>query len=152
MGGRRRRRWREPGYAWWIAFGVLLIVAALATSWRLALIALAGWCLYEFSLNPTACRIRTREGHICRQPIRGRLFACSAAHQELKNDALWRATGLRNPFRRRAAHDPNGETGVVVYSPPVRARVARDDLTILGLAALGSVASIVGTVIGLFNG
>jgi hypothetical protein len=150
--GRRRRRWREPGYAWWIAFCVLLFVAALSSSWRLALIVLAAWCLYQFSLNPTACRIRTREGHACRQPVRGRLFACSADHQGLKNDALWGATGLRNPFRRPAAPNQDRDTGVMVYSPSVRARLAQDDLIILGLAALGTVAAIVGMVVGLFTG
>jgi hypothetical protein len=147
--GRRRRRWREPGYAWWAGFGILLVVAALAASWRLALIAVAAWCLYQFSLNPTVCRIRTREGDACRRPVRGRLFACSAEHQGLKNDALWGATGLRNPFRRPAEADPNRDTGVVVYSPSVRARLAQDDLIILGVAALGTVAAVVGMVVGL---
>ena len=43
--GRRRRRVREPAYVWWIGFGVLLVAAVFLTSWRLALIALLGWCL-----------------------------------------------------------------------------------------------------------
>jgi hypothetical protein len=144
--GRRRRRGREPGYVWWVGFAVLLVAAALAISWRLALIAVAAWCLYQFSLNPTICRIRTREGHVCDRPVRGRLFACSPDHQGLKNDALWGATGVRNPFSRRAAPDT---TDVMVYSPPVRASLAQDELIILGLAALGTVASVIGMVVGL---
>lgn len=144
--GRRRRRGREPGYVWWGGFVVLLVAAALATSWRLALIAVAAWCLYQFSLNPTVCRIRTREGHVCDRPVRGRLFACSPEHQGLKNDALWGATGLRNPFSRPTASET---TDVMVYSPPVRASLAQDELIILGFAALGTVASIVGMVVGL---
>lgn len=147
--GRRRRRSREPGYAWWIAFGVVLVVAALSTSWRVGLIGLAAWCLYQFSLNPTICRIRTREGHACREPVRGRLFACSPDHQGLKNEALWSATGLRKPFGGTAGHEPSSDTGVVVYSPSVRASLPQDELIILGFAALGTAASIVGMIVGL---
>src|SRR5262245_4189390 len=102
--GRRRRRRREPGYVWWIAFGGLAVAALLLASWRLALIALLAWCLYEFSLIPTVCRVMTRQGFACHEPVRGRLFACSSAHQQVKNDALWRAAGLGNPFRRAAPH------------------------------------------------
>lgn len=147
--GRRRRRGREPAYVWWSAFGALLIVAAVMASWRLALITLGVWCLYELSLNPTICRIRTREGHTCDRRVRGRLYACCDSHQELKNDALWTAAGLHNPFRRPVEADPNRDTGVVVFSPSVRARVSQDDLVVLGLAALGTIAVVIGMVVGL---
>jgi hypothetical protein len=147
--GRRRRRVREPAYVWWIGFGVLLLAAVFLTSWRLALIALLGWCLYEFSLVPTVCRVMTRQGFACHEPIRGRLFACSAAHQQVKNDALWSAVRLPNPFRRETVPDPNRDTGVVVYSPSVRARLAENDRNVLALAAAGTVVTVVFALLGL---
>ncbi|MCO6011501.1 hypothetical protein NE236_41780 [Actinoallomurus purpureus] len=147
--GRRRRRVREPGYVWWGGFGVLLVAAVLMTSWRLALIALLGWCLYEFSLVPTVCRVMTRQGFACHEPVRGRLFACSSAHQQVKNDALWGAVRLPNPFRREAVPDPNRDTGVVVYSPNVRARLADNDRNVLALATAGMIVTVVAAVLGL---
>src|SRR4051794_16676162 len=92
--GRRRRRWREPGYVWWIGFVVVGAAAVLVPSWRLGLLALLVWSLYELSLNPILCRITTREGLSCHEPVRGRLFACSPAHQQVKNEALWGAAGI----------------------------------------------------------
>ena len=56
---------------------------------------------------------------------------------------------MRNPFRRKPAFDPNRDTGVVVYAPPVRSRLQQNDRTILILAALGTVVSVVGAVVGL---
>ncbi|GAA4609477.1 hypothetical protein GCM10023195_38260 [Actinoallomurus liliacearum] len=147
--GRRRRRVREPGYVWWIGIGVLLVAAVLLTSWRLALIGLLCWCLYEFSLVPTVCRVMTRQGFACHEPIRGRLFACSAAHQQVKNDALWGAVRLPNPFKRESAPDPNRDTGVVVYSPSVRAKLAENDRNLLALATVGTIVALVLAVTGL---
>ncbi len=147
--GRRRRRWREPGYVWWIGFVLLLGAALLLGSWRLALIALAVWCLYEFSLIPIVCRVTTREGFACGEPVRGRLYACSPAHQRVKNEALWGAVGLRNPFRRAATTDSERDTGVVVYSPPVRARLAQNDRYMLTLAAVGTVVAVVVAIVSL---
>lgn len=147
--GRRRRRWREPGYVWWIGFGVLLLAALLLGSWRLALIALLVWCLYEFSLIPTACRVMTRQGFACSEPVRGRLFACSSSHQRVKNGALWSAAGLRDPFRKAAVPDPNRDTGVVVHSPPVRARLAQNDRNMLALAVVGVIVAVTASVLGL---
>lgn len=147
--GRRRRRGREPGYVWWIAFAVLLAAAVLLGSWRLALIALLAWCLYEFSLIPIVCRVATRQGFTCGEPVRGRLFACSPAHQKVKNDALWGAAGLPNPFRRVAPPDPERDTGVVVYSPTVRARLAQNDRYMLTLAAVGTVVAVVAAILSI---
>lgn len=147
--GRRRRRVREPGYVWWAGIGVLLVAAVLLTSWRLALIALLCWCLYEFSLVPTVCRVMTRQGFACHEPIRGRLFACSAAHQQVKNDALWATVRLPNPTRRESAPDPNRDTGVVVYSPNVRAKLAENDRNVLALAAAGTLIALIAALVGL---
>ena len=150
--GRRRRRVREPGYVWWIGFGVLLVAAVLWSSWRLGLVALLAWCLYEFSLVPTTCRVMTRQGFACHEAIRGRLFSCTPAHQQVKNDALWGTIRLRNPFRRRdAAPDPNRDTGVVVYSPTVRARLADNDRNVLALATAGTVVAVIAAVLGLVS-
>jgi hypothetical protein len=149
--GRRRRRWREPVYIWWVVIAALLVAAVLLSAWRLALLALLMWCVYEFSLNPTVCRVMTRQGFACHEPVRGRLFACSAAHQRVKNDAVWRAVGLPNPFSRSTPHDPNRDTGVVVYSPAVRARLAQNDRIILTLAGVGSLVAILVAVVGVLN-
>jgi hypothetical protein len=147
--GRRRRRWREPVYVWWIAIAALLVAAVLLSAWRLAVLALLAWCLYEFALNPTRCRVMTRQGFACQEAVRGRLFACTPAHQRVKNDALWRAAGLANPFSRPAPHDPNRDTGVVVYSPAVRARLAQNDRIILTAAGIGSLVAIVVALAGV---
>ena len=149
--GRRRRRWREPGYIWWVAIVGLLVAAVLLGEWRLALLSLLVWSLYEFSLNPTVCRVMTRQGFACHEPVRGRLFACSAAHQRVKNDAVWRAAGLPNPFNRPTHHDPNRDTGVVVYSPAVRARLAQNDRIMLTLAGVGAVVAVLGALLGIFQ-
>jgi hypothetical protein len=150
--GRRRRQWREPGFVWWIAIGGLLVAAVLFSAWRLALLALLVWCMYEFALIPTACRVMTRQGFACHEPVRGRLYACTSAHQRIKTDAVWRAAGLPNPFSRSApAHDPNRDTGVVVYSPTVRARLAQNDRIMLTLAGAGTLAVIVAAVISIIR-
>lgn len=146
--GRRRRRWRESAIAWWAGFAALAAVAWLLRSWRIALLTLLLWCLYEFMLVPTICRVMTRQGFSCREPVRGRLFSCTPAHQQVKNDALWRLAGLRNPLRKKPASDPNRETGVVVYSPSVRGRLAQADRTVIVLAAVGTLVTIAGMLYG----
>ncbi|GAA2615987.1 hypothetical protein SMC26_09665 [Actinomadura fulvescens] len=146
--GLRRRRRRESALVWWCGFGALLVAAWWAGSWRLALLALLLWCLYQFVLVPTICRVMTRQGLPCREPARGRLFACGAAHQEVKNDAVWRLVGLRDPFRRRPAVDAPRETGVLVVSPEVRGRLAQADRSLIVLAALGTVVTVAGMVYG----
>ena len=147
--GRRRRRWREPVYIWWAVIAALMVAAVLLGAWRLALLGVLAWCLYEFSLNPTVCRVMTRQGFACHEPVRGRLFACSAAHQRVKNDAVWRAFGLPNPFGRSTPHDPNRDTGVVVYSPAVRARLPQNDRIVLTVAGVGSLLAILIAVAGV---
>jgi hypothetical protein len=150
--GRRRRRWRESALVWWAGFGLLLATAWWLGSWRVALLTLLLWCGYEFLLVPTVCRVMPREGFSCREPVRGRLFACTPAHQQVKTDALWRLVGLHNPFRRRTAPDPNRQTGTVVYSPKVRGRLAQADRTVILLASAGTVVTIVGMVYGFGDG
>ncbi|WP_018657509.1 hypothetical protein [Actinomadura flavalba] len=144
--GRRRRRRRESALVWWALFAALAGAAAWRASWRLALLALLLWCLYEFLLVPTICRVLTRQGYACREPVRGRLFACRVEHQSVKGDALWRLVGRR---RRRPPSDPNRDTGVVVYSPKLRGRLARTDLLLVVLAGAGTVVLVAGAVYGL---
>lgn len=150
--GRRRRRWREPGYLWWIAIVGLLVAAVLLSTWRLALLGILVWSLYELSLNPTVCRVMTRQGFACHEPVRGRLYACSPAHQRVKTDSVWRAFGLPNPFSRPTDQDPNRDTGVVVYSPAVRARLAQNDRIVVTIAIAAAVIALLGAVIGLLAG
>lgn len=144
--GRRRRRWRESAIAWWVGFGTLVVLAWLLHSWRIALLTLTLWCLYEFLLVPTICRVMTRQGFSCREPVRGRLFSCTPAHQQVKYDALWRLIGMRNPFRGKTLPEPNPETGVVVYSPSVRGRLAQTDRTVIMLATVGTLVTIAGVL------
>jgi hypothetical protein len=145
---RRRRRRREPAYAWWIMFGALGALAWLIWSWRVALLLLLLWCLYEFCLVPTVCRITTRQGLWCVEPVRGRLFACTPAHQQVKNDALWRLIGLRNPARKPQSPGTGQNSGVLVVSPAVRARLDQTDRIVLVLAACGTLVAAVWGVSG----
>ncbi|MEU5876621.1 hypothetical protein [Spirillospora sp. NPDC047279] len=146
--GLRRRRRRESALVWWGGFAVLLGAAWWFGSWRLALIALLVWCLYQFLLVPTICRVMTRQGFSCREPARGRLFACGAAHQAVKNDAVWRLAGLRNPFRKPPDTSGERETGVLVVSAEARGRLAQADRALILLAALGTVVTIAGMIYG----
>ncbi|HEY7482943.1 MAG TPA: hypothetical protein VH912_00650 [Streptosporangiaceae bacterium] len=149
--GRRRRPRREPVQIWWAAFAVLGAATVLLTSWRLALLTLLLWCLYEFALVPAAtCGVITEQGHPCIEPVRGRLFACRPDHQRIKNDALRRLIGLSNRLRKPAPPpDANRITGVVVVSPKIRSRLAQQDRIVLTLASLATVAIFVGMVVGL---
>ncbi|TDD74518.1 hypothetical protein [Actinomadura rubrisoli] len=144
--GTRRRRRRESALVWWAVFAAFAVAAWMLHSWRVALLGLLVWCLYQFLLVPTLCRIATREGHSCPERARGRLFACGPGHQRVKNDALWRLAGLRNPFRAKG--DAHRDTGVVVYSPPVRGRLAPADRALVLLAAAGTIVTVAGMVYG----
>ncbi|MBA9003228.1 hypothetical protein [Thermomonospora cellulosilytica] len=148
--GRRRRRWREPVLVWWAAFALMLALAGATASWRVLLLTLLVWCLYEFALVPTVCRVMPRNGHVCREPVRGRLFGCTPAHQRLKVDALRHLVRLPGR-RRRVVADPNRDTGMVVASGG-RTRLAQADQTVLVLAALGTVVTLIGMVYGLGAG
>jgi hypothetical protein len=150
------RQGREHPAVWWAGFAGLGVGGWLlgsrldeswqAEAWRAALLLLLLWCLYQFCLVPTVCRVRTRQGFSCAEPVRGRLYACTAEHQEVKNDALWRLVGLRNPFRGAEQPDPNRTTGTLVVSPPVRARLGQMDQIMIGLAAAGTLVAIAGAV------
>jgi hypothetical protein len=147
---RHRRRWREPVYTWWAIFAAVGGAAILTKSWRLALLGVLLWCLYEFCLIPTTCRVMTRQGFACGEPVRGRPFACGTEHQLIKNDALWRLAGLPNPFHRPPPPpDPQRTTGVLVVSPRVRGRLVGSDRLVLVLASLLTLVTVVGMVAGL---
>lgn len=145
--GARRLPRRESALVWWALFAAVAGAAWWFQSWRVATLGLMGWCVYQFLLVPTLCRVLKRQGHPCTQRVRGRLFACGPEHQRLKNDALWRLIGLRNPFQG-GDEDDAGETGVVVHSATVRGRLTPVDRSLVLLAALGTLASCVGVVYG----
>ena len=148
--GRRRKRGRESPVAWWVVFGALVVLSVALWSWRLLLITLALWCLYELMLIPRECRIRPNGGQPCAEPVRGRAFGCRRPHQEIKNDAFWRFMGVRaNPLRKPPPADPNRRTGEVVWSPAHRGALDRADRSILLLAVLGTVVVIIGMAYGL---
>ncbi|MFI0481834.1 hypothetical protein [Actinomadura sp. 9N215] len=143
--GARRLPRRESALLWWALFAAIAGAAWWSWSWRVALLGLLTWCLYEFLLVPTLCRVLKRQGHPCAERVRGRLFACGPSHQHLKNDALWRLIGLRNPFQRDA-EDTDPETGGVVHSPYLRGRLTRPDRALILLAALGTIVTLIGTI------
>ncbi|GAA2426616.1 hypothetical protein GCM10010191_43930 [Actinomadura vinacea] len=146
--GRRRRPRRESALVWWGLFALWGGVAWWLGSWRLALLGLLLWCLYQFLLVPALCRVMTRQGFACPAHVRGRLFACRDEHQQVKNDALWRLVGMRNPLRKKAEPDPNRETGQIVVSPEVRGRLAQADRALILLAAAGTLVTIAGMIYG----
>ncbi|HEU5029177.1 MAG TPA: hypothetical protein VFV01_29995 [Spirillospora sp.] len=148
-GARRRRPRRESALLWWALFAAVAVAAWYLHSWRVALLGLLGWCLYEFLLVPTLCRVLTRQGVPCIERARGRLFACTPGHQHVKNDALWKLIGMRNPSRRKPDPDETaGDTGVVVHSASVRGRLAPADRALILLAGVGTVVTVVGMVYG----
>ncbi|TMQ94164.1 hypothetical protein ETD83_24415 [Actinomadura soli] len=146
--GARRLPRRESALVWWALFAAIAGVALWLQSWRVALLGLLTWCLYQFVLVPTLCRVLKREGYPCAERVRGRLFACGPAHQQLKNDALWRLIGLRNPFQKGDEDDDDPETGGVVHSPDVRGRLTPADRVLILLAGLGTVATLIGMIYG----
>ncbi|OLT38432.1 hypothetical protein BJF79_27040 [Actinomadura sp. CNU-125] len=125
-------------------FAALAVAAGWLGSWRVALVGLLGWCLYQFALVPTLCRVLTPQGYACTERARGRLFACGRDHQRVKNDALWRSVGRR---RRGAADgDVHDGTGVVVVSGNVRGRLTPADRALLLLAAAGTIVTVATTL------
>lgn len=145
--GARRLPRRESALVWWALFAALAGLAWWLQSWRIALLGVLTWCLYEYLLVPTLCRVLKRQGHPCTERVRGRLFACGPSHQRLKTDALWRLAGIRNPFRDEP-DEPDPETGVVVYSADVRGRLTTMDRSLILLATLGTLATVVGMIYG----
>ncbi|MFC4913281.1 hypothetical protein [Actinomadura gamaensis] len=130
----------------------------LAGSWRLALLGLAAWCLYEFLLIPTVCRVMTEKGYPCREPVRGRPFACTPDHQAYKNEGIMRLLGVRRRARPngpsngrpdgRQAGVPARDGRVLVHSSAVRSRLAQADQACLILAGTGTVVAIAGMIYG----
>ncbi|MWA05736.1 hypothetical protein F8568_036350 [Actinomadura sp. LD22] len=147
--GSRRRPRRESALLWWALFAAVAVLAWYLHSWRVALLGLLGWCLYEFLLVPTLCRVLTPQGVPCIERARGRLFACSARHQRVKSDALWKLIGMRNPSRRKPdPEETDGATGVVVHSASVRGRLVPADRALILLASAGTVVTVIGMVYG----
>ncbi|MFD0901042.1 hypothetical protein [Actinomadura sediminis] len=149
-GGSRRRPRREPAPVWWAGFAAFPAAALWLGSWRVAVVGLLAWCLYQFALVPTLCRVLTPQGYACAERARGRLFACGPEHQRAKNAALRRLAGRR----RRTAnggghHDVHDGTGVVVVSGDVRGRLDVADRALLLLAAAGTAVAVAAIVHGL---
>jgi hypothetical protein len=98
--------------AWWTGFTALGAAAAYAGTWRLWALTVLAWSTYELCFCPTTCGVTTQESGPCRNPARGRMFACLGVpgHQRLKTEALWRLTGRLSTLprprarARRAAH------------------------------------------------
>ena len=104
--------------AWWLLFAVLAAFGLIQWNWRLLLLALLLWSFYEFCLVRTRCRVKTRQGFECVEPVRGRVFAHDPRHQDIKNDGLWNLIGRRNPRYNPKISEPNRDTGVVLVAPP----------------------------------
>ncbi|MEV4258677.1 hypothetical protein AB0J52_36430, partial [Spirillospora sp. NPDC049652] len=145
----RGRERREQPALWWGGFALWALLAWLAGSWRLALLGLAAWCLYEFLLIPTVCRVMTEQGYPCREPVRGRLFACGSHHQAYKTEAIKRLVGRARPPRDGSAAGAARDDRGVVHSTAVRSRLAQADQVCLILAGVGTVVAVVGTLAGI---
>ncbi|GAB2815435.1 hypothetical protein GCM10022221_11680 [Actinocorallia aurea] len=136
--------------AWWLLFAALAVFGVVTWSWRLLLLTLLVWSFYEICLVRTRCRVKTRQGHECIEPVRGRAFAHDAHHQGIKNDGLWQLVGRTNPFYKPKLSDPNRATGVVLVAPKIRHRLDQQDRYILYAAFAGLFVSLVGMLWGLF--
>lgn len=136
--------------AWWLLFAVLVTVGLVTWTWRLLLLTLLLWSFYELCLVRTRCRVKTRQGFECVEPVRGRVFAHDKRHQNVKNDGLWQLIGRTNPHYTPRISEPNRDTGVVLVAPRIRHRLDKTDRYILYLAALGTVVSLIGMLWGLF--
>ncbi|WP_433466625.1 hypothetical protein [Spirillospora sp. CA-128828] len=145
--GTRRRPARESALVWWALFAVVAGAAWWLHSWRVALLVLLAWCLYQFMLVPTMCRVLSQQGAACTERTRGRLFACGPDHQRLRTDALWRLAGLRNPFQRDVPREESDKK-VVVVSSDVRGRLTPQDRALILLATAGTVIALVGMIYG----
>lgn len=136
--------------AWWLMFAVLTAIGVFTWNWRLLLFTLLLWSFYEFCLVRTRCRVKTRQGFECVEPVRGRLFAHDERHQGPKNDGLWMLIGRKNPYYKPSISEPNRDTGVVLVSSRVRGRLDPQDRLIIYLATLGTVVALAGMFWGLF--
>jgi hypothetical protein len=136
--------------AWWLIFTTLVAIGVLFWQPRLLLVTLLLWCLYEFCLVPTKCRVKTRQGVSCMESVRGRAFAHSKPHQSVKNDGLWKLIGRSNPSHVPAGGGAPRDTGVVLVSPKFRGRLAEEDRIILYLAGAGTLVALIGMFWGLF--
>lgn len=145
---RANRDWEQ--IAWWLLFAVLGTLGAVLPNWRLLLLTVLLWSGYEICLVRTRCRVKTRQGFECVEPVRGRVFAHDSRHQDIKNDGLWNLIGRRNPRYNPRIAEPNRDTGVVLVAPRVRHRLDQKDRVIIYLAALGTAVSLVGMIWGLF--
>lgn len=147
----RRRTDRDfEQVAWWALFAALVTYGAFMPNWRVLLFTLLLWSFYEFCLVRTRCRVKTRQGFECVEPVRGRVFAHDARHQDIKNDGLWNLIGRANPRYTPRISEPNRDTGVVLVAPRVRHRLDKNDRYLIYLAAAGTVISLIGMLWGLF--
>lgn len=95
-----------------LKFGGLSVGSAVIVTLSLILIGQGRWpasailwilvlVLWLTFFKKTRCDVETNEGTGCGRDARGRLRSCGLVkHKRAKNDALWRAIGLRNPAIR----------------------------------------------------
>jgi hypothetical protein len=122
--------------------------------WALAVLT---WSMYELCFCPTTCAVAIREATPCRNPTRGRLFACTEvpAHQHLKTDALWHLPGHHNPLTRLRPTPSDGAPAAahrkapLTPSPSEHGYVEPTQRLMAYLAVIGLIATTVQTAVGL---
>ena len=137
--------------AWWTGITALGATAAYAGTWRLWALTVLAWSTYQLCFCPTTCGVATHEGGPCRNPARGRMYACQTApgHQRLKTDALWGLTGhlhrLPRPRSRRAAHRKSSLTPSMVE----HGYIHPNQRVLTYLAVTGAVVTTIEAAVGL---
>jgi hypothetical protein len=147
------RRTRGPARpAWWTGIAALAALALYAGTWRMWALTVLVWCMYELCFCPTRCGVSAREDAPCRNPVRGRLFACGdvAGHQQLKTDALW----LRNPLTRLRLTHGDGVAAAhrktpLTPSPAEQGDVEPNQRIMAYVAVVGVLAVMVQAAVGL---
>jgi hypothetical protein len=142
--------------AWWTGMAAVAATAAYAGTWRMWALAVLAWSMYELCFCPTTCGVAIRDGTACRNPARGRLFACTGVttHQHLKTDALWHLPGQQNPLTR--LRKPAGAGAPAAHrkapltpSPAEHGYVERNQRVMAYLAVASVVVTTIEAAVGL---
>jgi hypothetical protein len=143
--------------AWWTGITALGAAAAYTGTWRLWALTVLAWSTYELCFCPTTCGVTTHESGPCRNPARGRMFACLGVpgHQRLKTEALWRLTGHLStlprsrpgarPRARRAAH----RKAPLTPAPVEQVYIQPNQRVLTYLAVTGVVVTTIEAAVGL---
>lgn len=143
---------RTQKWLWWCGIATVGAAALYVGTWRMWALTVLTWSMYELCFCPTTCGVTAREGRPCRNPARGRLYACTKVpgHQQIKTDALWRLTG--SPLARlrvTSGQDVPAAHRKVPLTPAEQGSVEPGQRFMAYLAVVTVLATIVQTAVGL---